>query len=61
MGAVFKSLLAAGAMAAILWSLNFLNLFVLLVLALLIYFGLLYLVGGFSSRDISELIKKDEI
>ncbi len=61
LGAVFKSLLAAGAMAAILWSLNFLNLFVLLVLALLIYFGLLYLVGGFSSRDISELIKKDEI
>ncbi|MBU1102630.1 flippase [Patescibacteria group bacterium] len=59
--AVFKSLLAAGAMAIALFYLRFLNLFILMALALLIYFGLLYLIRGFSSRDISELIKKDEV
>jgi len=54
-----KSLGAAAIMALAVWYLRSFNLIFLLVLALIIYFGLLYLIKGFSAREILGLIKKD--
>jgi O-antigen/teichoic acid export membrane protein len=59
LGAFLKSLLAALLMVVIIWYLRPLNLFILLALALVAYFGLLYLIKGFSTKDILALIKKD--
>jgi len=59
LGAFLKSLLAALLMVMIIWYLRPLNLFILLALALVVYFGLLYLIKGFSTKDILALIKKD--
>jgi len=56
---VFKCILAGLAMAILLYFLANWPLFILIVLAVLIYFGFLWLIGGISSRDILTLVKKD--
>ncbi len=54
-----KSLVAALCMAAVLWQWRDSNLFVLLLLAGVIYFGILYLLRGFSTEEFLSLIKKE--
>ena len=56
-GLVWKGALAASVMAlAIFWLAN-LNLFIIIILASLVYFSALYLLGGFTFKDILLLIK----
>lgn len=54
-----KSLAAALCMAIILWQWQNLNLFILLALAGLIYFSILYLLRGFSAKDFLSLARKE--
>ncbi len=54
----FKSLAAALIMAAVLWQWRDLNLLVLLVLAGAVYFGFLYLLRGFSIRELLVLVRQ---
>jgi len=56
---LFKYLLAGLIMALFLYFLSNWSLFVLIVLAVLIYFGFLYLIGGVSAKEIKSLFKKD--
>jgi len=51
--------LAGLVMALFLYFLSNWSLFVLIILAILIYFGFLYLIGGISIKEISALVKKD--
>ncbi len=54
----WKTFLASALMVGVLWRLNFLNLFILLILSVPVYFLALYLLRGFSAREALELIKK---
>jgi len=54
----FKSLAAALVMAAVLWWWRDLNLLVLLVLAGAVYFGALFLLRGFSIRELLALVRQ---
>jgi len=56
---IFKYILAGLVMAGLLYFLAGGNLFILIVLAILVYFGFLWVIGGFSTRDILALIRKD--
>lgn len=56
---LIKSLLAGLTMALLLYLLPDWNLFVLIILASLVYFSYLWLIGGFSSRQFLSLIKKE--
>jgi O-antigen/teichoic acid export membrane protein len=56
---IFKYLLAGLVMALSLYFLIDYPLFILIVLAVLVYFGFLYLIGGFSAKEVLALIKKD--
>jgi O-antigen/teichoic acid export membrane protein len=56
---IFKYFLAGLVMALTFYFLAGWPLFVLIILAALVYFGFLYLIGGFSAKDILALIKKD--
>ena len=56
---IFKCILAGLVMAGLLYFLAGGNLFILIVLAILVYFGFLWVMGGFSTRDILALIRKD--
>ena len=53
-----KSLLAALVMAAALWFIGSHNLLILLAVAAVVYFGVLYLVKGISVSEVRALIKK---
>jgi len=57
----WKSLAASVVMVVILWLLKSVNLFVLLVVALAVYFSALYLLKGFSWNEVSALVKKDNV
>ncbi len=52
---VYKNVLAGLSMALFLFFLPGLNIFVLVALSILVYFGALYLAGGFSIKDILSL------
>jgi O-antigen/teichoic acid export membrane protein len=56
---VFKYILAALVMALFLYFFSDWNLLLLIILAVLVYFGVLYLIKGFSAKDILALIKKE--
>jgi O-antigen/teichoic acid export membrane protein len=56
----WKTFLASALMATMLWWLNYLNLFVLLALAVLVYFLALYLLKGYSANEVFELLKKND-
>ncbi len=58
-GMVLKYLLAGLIMALALYFLSGWPLFILIILAGLVYFGFLYLIGGFSTKEVLSLIKKD--
>jgi O-antigen/teichoic acid export membrane protein len=53
-----KVFLASAIMGLIIYFLSFLNLFILLILAFVIYFGLLYLIGGISKNTIASIIRR---
>ena len=56
---IFKYILAGLIMGLMLYSLAQWPLLVLVVLAILVYFGFLWLIGGISIKDILALVKKD--
>lgn len=56
----WKALAAAVLMALVIWQLGSLNLFIQLVLAIVLYFFMLYLFKGFSLREALDLIKKND-
>lgn len=56
---IFKDILAGVIMALILYLLISWNLFILIIIAISVYFGALYLIGGFTAKDILFLIKKE--
>jgi O-antigen/teichoic acid export membrane protein len=56
---IFKYLLAGLIMALLLYFLIDYPLFPLIILAVLVYFGFLYLIGGFPTKEVLALIKKD--
>lgn len=56
---VFKNILAGIIMALVLCLLSGWNLFLLIIIAVGVYFGILYLIGGFTAKDILFLIKKE--
>ncbi len=55
----FKSLLAGLMMILVFFFLSSWPLFILIILSTLVYFCFLYLIGGFSIKEIFSLIKKD--
>ncbi len=57
---IFKSILASLVMTLALWFLAGYNLGILLVAAPVVYFAVLYLLGGFSRAEITDLIRKEE-
>ncbi len=56
---VFKYILAGLAMALSLYFLASWPLFILIILAVLVYFGILYLIGGISAKEVLALVKKN--
>jgi len=54
---LFKYLLAGLAMALLLYFLAGWPLFILIILAVLVYFGVLYSIGGISTREVLALVK----
>ncbi len=54
-----KCLAAGLIMAALLYVWPTANLFIVIILASLAYFGSLYLIGGFSTKDLLALVKKN--
>jgi O-antigen/teichoic acid export membrane protein len=58
-GSIIKYILAGLAMALLLYFLAGWNLFILIILATLVYFGFLWLIGGFSTKEILALVKKE--
>lgn len=55
---LFKCVLAGLVMAFLLYFLSNLNLFILILLAVLVYFGTLYLIGGIKKDDLRILIQR---
>jgi len=59
--ALFKPMLATSVMASFICSFNQLNLFIIIIVSMIIYFLSLYIIGGVSKEDISlihRIIKK---
>ena len=56
---IFKYILAGLAMALVLYYLSSWPLFILIITSILVYFGFLFLIKGFSTEEILSLIKKD--
>ncbi len=56
---VYKYVLAGLVMALVLYYFSSLPLFVLIILSIFVYFGVLFLIKGFSGREVLYLIKKD--
>lgn len=56
-----RSLLAASVMTLVLWWLKDFNLFFLLGVAAAVYFGVLYLLKGFSAQEILALMEKQNV
>lgn len=58
---LFKYIIAGLVMACLLYFLAEGNLFILIILAILVYFGALYLMGGIKYADLKSLIQKPKI
>lgn len=56
-----KSLLAAAAMASLLWFWREGNLFLRMAAGVVIYFPILYLIRGFSYQEISQILKGEDV
>ena len=59
MKAFLKSVAAALIMTLVIWYFRSWNMFLLLALAPLVYFGPLYLIRGFSASEVLKLLEKD--